>query len=151
MGRDDAPLPVHVAGFERLLQRVGLQQQPQRRDLAQVFRRDRSDLEAALPLGKDEPFGRQPIEQLTKGADTGAVVLAQPLELQSLCRSELAENDVGANAPVGLLADRIVVRGSCQHSIEKSQFSRHRARRPAVTTPSVARKRVAATPSHYII
>ena len=59
MGRDDAPLPVHVAGRERLRERVGFEQQAQRRDLAQIFRRDRRDLEAALPLGDDEPFGRE--------------------------------------------------------------------------------------------
>jgi hypothetical protein len=147
IGGDHPPLPVHVAGLERLGQRVRLEQQPQRRELAQIFRRDRRDLEAALAFGHHQPFGGQAAQQLAQRRDARPVVLAQPLELEFLGRRQFAEDDVKANPPVGLLADRIVVRGSRQHGLGKSQVF---GGAPAdATHPSaLARRRHATAVSH---
>ena len=89
MGRDDAPLPVHVAG-RGMIARARADSSSSRSAAIsrRFFGRDRSDLEPALPLGDDRPFGREPIEQLAQGADARAVVLAQAVSFSFSGRSE---------------------------------------------------------------
>jgi hypothetical protein len=80
MRADHAAFPLHVAGREREVERVAFKQHAHRGDLPHVRRRDRRDLEAALPLCLDEPFRCQAAQQLAQGRDAGPIVLAQTLE-----------------------------------------------------------------------
>src|SRR4051812_41629304 len=95
-----------------------LKQQTQRRDLAQILRRDRRDLKTALPLSDDQPFGDEPAQQFAQRPDARAIVLAQAVELELLARVQLAKNNVGADLAVGLLANRIVFGRSGQHGFD---------------------------------
>ena len=117
---------------------MGLEQQPKLGELAQILRRNRRDLEAALAFGHHEPLGRQAVQQFAQRADARAIVLAQAVELELLAGRELAENDVGADAPVGLLSNRIVVGRSGQHVCRFACLFRHAATLPgAQDAPSM--------------
>ena len=104
--RHDAAFPFHVAGRERVLERVAFQELAQVRHFLEVLDRGRRHLEAARALGDDEPFRGQTVEDLAQRADADAIGLLQTIEFEPLRRFELAADDVAANPAISLLASR---------------------------------------------
>ena len=73
--------------------------------------------EAALTFRDHQPLGDQAAEQFPQRADACAVILAHPLQPELRTRQQLAEDNVSADEPIGLLAHRIVVWCPVQHRI----------------------------------
>jgi hypothetical protein len=86
---------------------VVLDEEAQLGDLHQPLAGDGRDLEAPLPLGEDQPFGGEPVQDLAESAEANAVLAAQCLEPKLPARREAAGEDVVAQARPGLLAERI--------------------------------------------
>src|SRR4051812_37784312 len=106
MGGYDTALPFDVPRFERAAQRVALEELAHRGNLAQIVRRDGSDLETTRALGDDQALGRKAIEDLAQCAYRRAIRGPHPLERQFLARRQATVDDVGPDAAVGLFADR---------------------------------------------
>ena len=68
--------------------------------------RHRRHLEAALALGQHQPLGGEPAQDLPQRADADAVLGLHPVEPQLRAGRDPPEDDVGADALVGVLADR---------------------------------------------
>ncbi len=88
---DHAAFPFHVPGGEGMLQRMGLEQEAQGRDLLKVVDRDRRDLEAALAFGDAPGLRSEAVQDFPQRADAGAIGVAQPVEPQLLSRRKAAE------------------------------------------------------------
>ena len=83
---------------------MAFQQQPQVRHFEQVFGRGRRHLEAALALGHHELFAGQPVENLPQGADAGAILAPERVQLELHPRPQGPRYDVIAYAPECQLA-----------------------------------------------
>ncbi len=109
MRGDDPSFPLDVRIGERHLHRVRFQEQAKFCKLLKIFHRDGSNLKASPSFGEHETVRRQPTEDLAQGADTEAVGLLQAIQLQLLARSKPAENHVGPNPAVAVIADGFVL------------------------------------------
>ena len=66
----------------------------------------------ARAFGDDQAFGRQPVQQFAQRADADAVGILERFEPELLRRRQAAENDVVAQAPVGLFAGGLDARSN---------------------------------------
>src|SRR5690242_2937255 len=107
---------------------MAFEQLAHRRNLAEILRRHRRDLEAALALGHDQPLRAEPAEQLAHRADAGRVALADAVQAQFFARSEAAEDDVGAQAAIGDLPNRFrpwgTILGECPQLAHAPKLAR---------------------------
>ncbi len=102
-GGDDAPLPFERAEFDRLPQRLDLDDLARRGDVVELLAADRRDPIAALRLALDQAVGDEPRQRLAQRACAEAVGLAQVLDPQLLRRRQRAADDVVAQPPIGAL------------------------------------------------
>src|SRR5260221_9036762 len=99
-----------------------LEQDSQLREFAQILDRYRCDLEPALAFGNDNPFRRQPVEDLAQRRNAEPVILLHRVELQPSRRIQHAEDDVGANAVIAAVAGRHGGLGLLQDRQRLSRF-----------------------------
>ena len=107
---------------------MGLEEQTERADLAELLRRYRGDLEPALSLRDDQALGGQTVQQLPHRADAGAVAPADCVEPQAFTGRQMPEQDVRANARMDHIADRLArmvgaEAEQCTHGRTLSRFA----------------------------
>jgi hypothetical protein len=114
---DDPTLPLHVTGCERLLHRMRFQQQAQGREFLEVFSRNRRYLKTASALRNHETVRRQSAQDLSQRADADPVIFLERFKTQLVTRTQLAEDDVGANASIAIIANRLTIFRPVEHIV----------------------------------
>ena len=109
LGRHQAGLPAHITMRYRVLEAQQLDLEAHGRQVLEVLGRDWSDAKAALRLGDDQAFGREPGKRLANRTQADVEVSTQLVDDQALPGLQPAGQQVGPKAIVGRLCQARVL------------------------------------------